>query len=228
MGSIPFSRELRSKCYSLSKQYNKTGREMRRNFYKKLIDRLTSIPQSNPKVFWDTINSLKMNEKKSDNLHIEANEWLNHLRKLNMVDTNKNKIEKEFKRTLDLLEIPNNKKILDAPISLKEISKACHKLKNNKSNDMDCIRNEMLKYGQQVLLPSIGKLFNLILQSGTYPLAWSTGYLIHIHKSGDITDSNNYRGILITSCLSQLYNSVLNKRLEDFISQNKVLSDNRI
>jgi len=53
-----------------------------------------------------------------------------------------------------------------------------------------CVRNEMLKYGQ-ALLPSIGKLFNLILQSGTYPSVWSTRYVIPIHKSGDITDPNN-------------------------------------
>lgn len=55
----PFSRELRSKCFSLIKNYNKIRREMCRNFYKKLLDKITSIPQSNPKAFWDIINSLK-------------------------------------------------------------------------------------------------------------------------------------------------------------------------
>lgn len=64
---------------------------------------------------------------------------------------------------------------------------------------MDCMPNKMLKYGQQALLPSIGKLLYLILQSGMYPSAWSIGYVIPIHKSGDITDPNNYRGISITS-----------------------------
>lgn len=116
-----------------------------------------------------------------------------------MVDTHKNKIEKEFKRTLDLLQIPDSNKFLGAAISLKEISKTCHKLKNNKSNGMDCMPNKMSKYGQQALLPSIGKLLYLILQSGMYPSAWSIGYVIPIHKSGDITDPNNYRGISITS-----------------------------
>jgi hypothetical protein len=39
------------------------------------------------------------------------------------------------------------------------------------------------------------KLFNLILDSGKYPSAWRKSFIILIHKSGDKSDLNNYRGI---------------------------------
>jgi hypothetical protein len=39
------------------------------------------------------------------------------------------------------------------------------------------------------------KLFNLILDSGKYPSAWRKSFIIRIHKSGDKSDLNNYRGI---------------------------------
>ena len=129
---------------------------------------------------------------------------------------------------LNSLQVPMPNHLLDCSISSSEISKACNKLKNNKSCGVDSILNEMLKYGQCALLHGIEKLFNLILSSGIYPSVWSSGHIIQIFKSGDPTDPNNYRGISITSCLSKLFNSILNSRLEKYILQNNTISDEQI
>lgn len=87
----------------------------------------------------------------------------------------------KYWNALNLCKIPEGNSYLDCNISVDEISKACLKLKNNKANGMDSILNEMLKHGQWVLLPSLEKLFNLVLDSGIYPRNWSIDYIFPIY-----------------------------------------------
>ena len=86
----------------------------------------------------------------------------------------------------------------------------------------------MIRYGQHILLPCLEKLFNLILFNGVYPKSWSTGNLVTIFINGSPVDPNNYRGITINSCLSKLFNSILNKRLVEFIDSKKLIEDEQI
>ena len=44
-----------------------------------------------------------------------------------------------------------------------------------------------------------------------------------LHKSKDLTDPNNFRGVAVSSCLGKLFNKVLNTRLE-----NKCISEGLI
>ncbi len=85
----------------------------------------------------------------------------------------------------------------------------------------------MLKHGAFILLPSICKLFNLILDSGKFPSAWNIIYQVPIFKSGDPTDCNNFRGIAINSCLCKVFTNVLQIRLLSFLSENNLLSENQ-
>ena len=57
-------------------------------------------------------------------------------------------------------------KELDKPVSQREIINTCRNLKNGKSCGVDGILNEMINYGQSVLIPCLLKLFNFILSSG--------------------------------------------------------------
>jgi hypothetical protein len=72
---------------------------------------------------------------------------------------------------------------LDFRIDQKEIKEAICKLKNKKAVGLDCIANEMMKTGYQVLMPCIQKMFNTILSSGKYPNLWKVGYIKPLHKS---------------------------------------------
>ena len=113
---------------------------------------------------------------------------------------------------------------LDFLITKDEISKCLHALKNRKSSGLDCISNEMLKYEESLLLPGILKIFNSVLQLGIYPTEWKMGYLNPIHKSGVRTDPSSYRRITIMSCLGKLFNSVLNTKLNEYLTENNVIS----
>jgi len=46
-----------------------------------------------------------------------------------------------------------------------------------------------------------------------------------VHKKVDEDDVNNYRGITLDSCMSKLFTTVLNRRIESFCTENNIISD---
>ena len=46
-----------------------------------------------------------------------------------------------------------------------------------------------------------------------------------MHKSGDIHNPENYRGISINSCVGKLFNIVFNTRLADHLAKRDILTD---
>ena len=68
-------------------------------------------------------------------------------------------------------------------------------------------------------------LFNYIMDKKCFPRSWASGVIIPIHKRGDITDPNNYRGITLISCFAKLFTSILNERLKQWAETNDILTD---
>ena len=50
-------------------------------------------------------------------------------------------------------------------------------------------------------------------------------FLIPVHKKGEYSDPNNYRGISLISCIAKLFTTILNKRLLKWGAANDVLTD---
>ena len=74
------------------------------------------------------------------------------------------------------------------------------------------------------MLSIFTKLFNLIFDTGIVPKDWTLGIIRPIYKNkGNRMDPNNYRGITILSCLSKLFTSILNTRLNKYIEDNNIL-----
>ncbi|XP_063442678.1 uncharacterized protein LOC134722974 [Mytilus trossulus] len=181
---------------------------------------------NNPKLYWNLINDLKDTKKHDENYStIDSSTWFSHFQNLNTLqDKFKARLE-ELQKQLDKLETVKCFNELDISIKDTEISKALAKLKPNKSPGMDNISNNMLKHGQSILLPILKKLFNTCLSSGINPKCWSDGYISTIHKSSDITNPNNYRGITVTSAIGKVFNSVLNSRFDDFLLKHKLIHE---
>ena len=51
----------------------------------------------------------------------------------------------------------------------------------------------MIKTSSSFIKYPLDKLFNLILQCGTFPTSWSNGIITVLHKSGNKDDPSNYR-----------------------------------
>lgn len=102
---------------------------------------------------------------------------------------------------------------LDRNITDAEIRKSIKQLKTGKSGGPDKMINEFLIYGSDTLVPYLQKLFNLLFDKGHFPDCWSEGYIVPIHKKGNVNNVENYRGITLLSVLGKLFTRILNNRL---------------
>ena len=89
----------------------------------------------------------------------------------------------------------------------------------------DNIPNEALKIGAAILSPYITDLFNVV-NINEAPASWTKGLMYLAYKGkGDSTDLNNYRGLTVNNRLVTIYTSMLNKRLEKVVEDNKLLGE---
>ena len=102
---------------------------------------------------------------------------------------------------------------LNLNFSQNEILQSIKQLKTNKSGGPDELINEFFIHGKHVLAPVLCNLFNKIFECGVFPEEWSEGYIIPLHKKGNLNDAENYRGITLLSALGKLFTRVVNNRL---------------
>ena len=114
---------------------------------------------------------------------------------------------------------------LDNPFTVDEVVSSVKLLKRNKAYGGDNLLNEYFIETVDILAPHICNMFNKIIDSGFFPDIWSNGIIVPIHKKGSVSDVNNYRGITLVSCLSKLFTSVLNKRIEKICNEHNLISD---
>ena len=89
----------------------------------------------------------------------------------------------------------------------------------------DKISNLMLKHlpdaGREYLL----KIYNKLWQEGYFPNLWRTAHVVAIPKPGkDHTNAKNYRPISLTSCVCKTYEKMINRRLVEYIENNKLFA----
>jgi hypothetical protein len=75
------------------------------------------------------------------------------------------------------------------------VETAIAKLKKYKSPGSDQIPAELIQAGGEILLSANHKLINSIWNKEELPDQWKESIIVPIHKKGDKTDCNNYRGI---------------------------------
>jgi len=112
---------------------------------------------------------------------------------------------------------------LDSVILPSEIREGIRSLGTGKSPGPDDIVGEMLKCSTDFVLPIISKLFNAILECGNFPQIWSKGIIIPLHKKGNFSEPDNYRGITLTSVFSKVFLHIVNNRLQKFIENNDII-----
>ena len=219
---------VRGSFYKFRKNYNKLCKFKRKRYKADLIDKLDNLFENDPKAYWSLLDELRENTRDSCELLTSPEDMHDHFSNLNVLQNKFQHRAKELEEQLNQAENMPSFCKLDFCITKEEISKCLHSLKNGKSSGLDCISNEMLKYGETSLLPCMLKIFNSILQLGIYPSEWKKGYLNPIYKAGPRSDPSNYRGISIMSCLGKLFNCILNNRLNECLSETNVIDESQI
>lgn len=79
------------------------------------------------------------------------------------------------------------------------------------------------------MLPTYTLLFNYVYNNGIVPESWTTGIIKPVYKNkGSIEDPNNYRTLTILSCFGKLFTSVLNKKLSDYLENDKTIGEEQL
>jgi hypothetical protein len=91
------------------------------------------------------------------------------------------------------------------------------KLKKYKSPGSDQILTELIQARGEIVLPAIHKLINSIWNKEELPDQRKESIIVPIHKKGDKTDCNNYRGISLLS-YKILWN-ILPSRLSPYLNE---------
>lgn len=228
LSRFPFDPIIRGSYFKCYREYTKLRKFKKRHFKQQILDQLDQLRDADPKKYWKLINSLKESKKNDSQKSVEPVEWQEYFSDLNKIsDLHKNRIQ-EIMSEVEKMEKNKQFCSLDFRISFKEVSECVAKLKNGKASGLDGIPAKMLKAGSTVLTPLLQKLFNIVFSTGFYPMQWSSAYITPIFKSGDPSDPVNYRGIAINSCIGKLFNTILNSRLDKFLTENNIISEYQI
>ena len=112
------------------------------------------------------------------------------------------------------------------PFTAGEIENAAKRLKNNTSPGIDNITSEMIKYAPKEIFQEIANIFNLIAETGEYPIELSQGIITPLQKPGKKRGPiTNLRPITLLSVIRKLLAICLcertNKLLDQKIPQNQ-------
>ena len=89
--------------------------------------------------------------------------------------------------------------------SAAEVELTIDKLNSHKSPGIDQIPAELIKARGRTICLEIHKLMTSIWKKENFPEEWKGSIVVPIHKKGDKTDCNNYRGISICQPLTTFY-----------------------
>ena len=91
-------------------------------------------------------------------------------------------------------EIHSAEPLVPEPSAL-EVELAMEKLKSHKLPGIDQIPAELIKAGGRTIRGAIHNLIIVIWNKEELPEEWKESVIVPIHKKGDKTECNNYRGI---------------------------------
>ena len=96
---------------------------------------------------------------------------------------------------------------------------AIEKLKSHKSPSIDQIPAELIKEGGRKIRYQIHKLTLSIWNKEELPEEWKESIIVPIHKKGDKTDFNNYRGISLLPTTYKILSNILLSRLTPYAEE---------
>ena len=115
--------------------------------------------------------------------------------------------------------------LTDSPISMEEVESGVKQLKLHKAPGWDGLVPAIFKLFDSNLTALRKDIFNRVLTTEIYPLAWSIGIIKPIFKNGDENEPGNYRGITLLSVMGKIFTTIIRDRLMDWAEESNCLSD---
>ena len=104
------------------------------------------------------------------------------------------------------------------PISQSDILAALKGMATTSSSVADGITLKELKLSFPEILPALATIFNLSLQTNSFPVQWKQALVTPIYKKGDLHEVANYHPISLLSNVSKLLEKLLILKCENTLS----------
>lgn len=115
----------------------------------------------------------------------------------------------------------------DIDIPLEEVWHALQALDCKKAMGPDGLSPLVLKVCADELASPLTDLFRSSLNTGVVPQGWKVAHVTPIHKGGGKSDPNNYRPISLLPIISKIFETLLNRRIQKHLLDNKLISDHQ-
>lgn len=109
--------------------------------------------------------------------------------------------------------------------STSEINTTIRQLQN-KGNSLQ-MPVKFLKYLNNSISPLLSSLFNMAITQETYPTSLKIARVVPVYKAGDPKLVKNYRPISILPLFNKIFEKLIYKRLDNFITQCNILTCNQ-
>ena len=169
------------------------------------------------KLFSDNTNSSQVSDKFLEDTRALIIEWEQELDNIrNEQDSSENYVG--IQETND----QENDIILNSEITQEEVTNALKQAKSNKATGIENIPNEILKNTK--LTDLLLKLFRKCFENSILPSMWDYSIIYPILKKGkDYRNPLSYRSISLMSTVAKVFNSIICKRISDFLDSNDLL-----
>ena len=178
------NRRLRTECLQISKEYKRVMNKHINKYKKSQQHALRHMQSSEPKKYWNFLNSLK-SKQKADAPSVDT--YYDFFKDVYSTEDDPDEVEIPLNYNFQ-----NSNEDLNRRFTEGEINICIKKLKNSKSSGHDNILNEFIKITKVEMVPIYVSLFNIILKTGLIPDEWSTGKIRPIYKNkGPMTYPNH-------------------------------------
>ena len=179
---------------------------------KKIKDIEITAANKQSSIAWKIVNEISgRKNSNSAKLKASSNEerlkiWHNHFQELLGSQLNKTDDDDDE----EILQIHNKLNIKIGLFTIQELNNATKSIKHGKACGLDEIPTEVWKLTefQNILLNFCNSVY-----SQNQIKRWTEGCLLPFPNKGDISQSNNYRGITLTSNAAKIYNLMLLNRI---------------
>ena len=178
------------------------------------------MEKSDPKSFWTGVKQI-LGPRDDSLACIEPEKWLSHFKTLfepSNTDGTSGPFSDYVNSSLPTLEeTAAPKMVINEVIAVRELEAVIKDLKPGKARFLDEISNDAIKSSRNTLMILLTHLFNTTLRLGDFPAIWSHGVIIPIHKKDDRLNVDNYRGIIISSCMGKIFIKILTRRKDNYM-----------
>jgi hypothetical protein len=203
----------------LRREYKHLLSRKKSTYNKNIIDELL-MSINDQKLFWEKVNNISRNRKHNKN-NINIQQWFEHFSKL----LDKEYVDESNKTDDDDDVTTHDNLYFNRPISKEEVMLALRKLKFKKAAGPDGLVGEVFRHGCDIIAPFFVRFLNKLFDSGIFPDDWTESIIVALYKKGNVNDPGNYRGISISNISSKVYSTIINRRIQTWVSENDITGE---